>query len=230
VSKKVLDRLSAQLGAKILAATSALGDDEALVAPKDWLEAARFLRDDPELAMDHFVDITAIDYPLRSEAGPLPRFDVVLLLRSMKHNHRIRLKTRVAEGESVPTLVDVWAGTNWGEREIWDMFGIVFENHPDPRRIMLYEEFVGHPLRKDYPIQQTQPLIPYREVEGTDKLPPFGADEGSPFSRIDWPERLDQHDFQVSPAIALQQHQRPTLSQGIEYTDLDDEAVRTAKD
>src|SRR5687767_2276901 len=110
------------------------------------------------------------------------------------------------------------------------MFGIKFEGHPDPRRIMLYEEFVGHPLRKDYPIEKTQPLIPYRDVDGIDKLPPFGAEEGAPFGRIDWQERIEGRDFQVSPALGEQLGQRPAISQGIEYTGRDDEAVRRAEE
>jgi NADH-quinone oxidoreductase subunit C len=178
--------------------------------------------------MDHFIDLTAVDYPLREPE--LPRFDVVLLLRSMKWRHRVRLKTRVREGQSVPSLVSVWPGANWAERECWDMFGVVFEGHPDLRRILLYDEFVGHPLRKDYPIEKAQPLVPYRSVEGIDKLPPFGPDEGQPWTRIDWQERLRGRDFQVSPAIGMQQGQRPALSRGIEYTDLDDEAVTRAQD
>lgn len=228
MSKKVLDRLKAIFGERILASSSTLGDDEAIVAPKDWLDVARTLRDEPDLAFDHFIDVTAVDYPLREP--DLPRFDVILMVRSMKHNHRVKLKTRVGEGESVPSLFEIWPGTSWGEREVFDMFGVRFANHPDPRRILLYEEFVGHPLRKDYPIEQTQPLIPYRDVEGIDKLPPFGPDEGQPWSRVNWIERLEGRDLHVSPAIGLQEQQRPALSKGTEYTTLDDESAAGAKD
>ena len=228
MSKKVLERLKAQFGDRILETSSRFGDDEAIVGRKDWLEVARFLRDDPECNMDHFVDLTCVDYPLRTET--LPRFDVVLLVRSFAKKHRVRLKTRAGEGESVPSVVPVWVGANWAEREAFDMFGVVFEGHPDPRRILLYEEFVGYPLRKDYPIEKTQPLVPYRDVEDIDKLPPFGPDEGSPWSRIDWQARLEGHDFQVSPALGEQQGQRPALSKGIEYTELDEEATRSASE
>ena len=76
----------------------------------------------------------------------------------------------------------------------------------------MYEEFVGHPLRKDYPIDRAQPLVPYREVEGVFKLPPFGIEEGQPFSRVRWDDRLQGGDRQVSPSIALQQEQRRALS------------------
>ncbi len=227
MSKKALDRLKALFGERILATSSYVGDDEAIVAAKDWLEVARALRDDAELAMDHFIDLTAVDYPLREDQ---PRFDVVLMVRSMRTKARVRIKTRVGEGQSLASLVPVWIGANWAEREVFDMFGVRFAEHPDMRRILLYEEFVGHPLRKDYPIEKSQPLVPYREVSDIDKLPPFGPDEGQPWSRIDWQARIEGRDFQVSPAIGVQQHQRPTLSQGIEYTDKDDRAVEGAQE
>jgi NADH-quinone oxidoreductase subunit C len=215
MSKNVLARLSAEFSSRILEQSSFRGDDEAIVDRADWAAVAKFLRDDPECAMDHFTDLTAIDYPEREpDAG---RFDVVLLLRSMKKKHRVRLKVRVGDGESLASVVDVWPAANWAEREVYDMFGIRFEGHPDLRRILMYDEFVGYPLRKDYPIDKTQPLVPYREVKDIDKLPPFGADEGQPWGRIDWTERLAGRDVQVSPAIGEQVGQRPMLSKGPEY-------------
>lgn len=213
MSQLVLERLRARFGDRLISTSSFRGDEEAVVAPGDWLEVATFLRDDPECAMDHFVDLTAVDYPEREPE--LPRFDVVLLLRSLAKKHRIRLKVRVREGEGVPTLIGVWKGADWTERECWDMFGVKFDGHPDLRRILLYEEFQGHPLRKDYPINKTQPLVEYREV-GPSKLAPFGADEGNPFGRIDWLQRLGGGNRQVSPAIAVQQGQKKTLSSGTE--------------
>jgi NADH-quinone oxidoreductase subunit C len=213
MSKKVLARLQTRFAHKILAVDSFRGDDEATVAPADWLEVARFLRDDAECAMNHFIDITATDYPEREPE--LPRFDVLLFVRSQEKKHRVRLKVRVGAGESVDSLCSVWTGANWTEREVWDMFGIDFQGHPDLRRILMYDEFIGHPLRKDYPIHKTQPLIPYRDV-GPSKLAPFGPDEGNPFGRIDWLARMSGRNLQVSPAIALQQGQRPALSADVE--------------
>jgi NADH-quinone oxidoreductase subunit C len=213
MSQKVLDRLSAEFGARILGTSNFRGDDTAVVAPAEWLAAARFLRDDPECAMNHFIDLTAVDYPEREPETP--RFDVVLELRSIPKIHRVRLKTRVRDRQELDSLTPVWQGAEWTERECWDMFGIKFRGHPDLRRILLYEEFVGHPLRKDYPIQKTQPLVPYREVP-TAKLPPFGADIGEPFSRIDWLARLRGGNLQVSPAIGVQQGQKSALSSGTE--------------
>jgi NADH-quinone oxidoreductase subunit C len=211
MSKRVIERLQAQFGDRILEVNDFRGDDTAVVAPSSWFEVARFLKHDAELAMNQFVDLTAVDFPEREPE--LPRFEVVLHVRSLSLKQRVRLKTRVAEGESLATLIRVWAGADWAEREVWDMFGIKFEGHPDLRRVLLYEEFVGHPLRKDYPIDRTQPLIPYREVEGLSKLAPFGQDEGQPWGRIQWQERLAGRDTQVSPAIAVQQGQKRALSE-----------------
>jgi NADH-quinone oxidoreductase subunit C len=209
MSRAVIERLQAQFGERILETHDYRGDDTAVVAASAWLEVANFLK--TELAMNQFVDLTAVDYPEREPE--LPRFEIVLHLRSLSLKHRVRLKTRVGDGESLPTLVRVWAGADWAEREVWDMFGIKFEGHPDLRRVLLYEEFVGYPLRKDYPIERTQPLVPYREVEGLTKLPPFGLDEGQPFTRIQWQERLQGRDLQVSPAIAVQVGQKRALSE-----------------
>ncbi len=106
------------------------------------------------------VALTAVDYlkfPGREDG---PRFEVVYHLYSLTHNHRLRLKVRVDEDDaSAPSVVALWPIANWLEREAWDMFGVRFEGHPDLRRLLMYEEFVGHPLRKDYPISRRQPLI-----------------------------------------------------------------------
>ncbi|MCX7808981.1 MAG: NADH-quinone oxidoreductase subunit C, partial [Deltaproteobacteria bacterium] len=199
MSKQVIARLKEKFGTSVLETSDFRGDDEAVVLKTVWLEVAKFLRDDPFCAMDHYIDITAVDYPMREG----PRFDVLLFVRSSTRRHRVRIRTRVHEEESLPSLVSVWPGACWSEREVFDMFGIRFDNHPDLRRILLYPEFVGHPLRKDYPIEKTQPLVPYREVPGIDKLPPFGPEMGQPWSRVDWNERLLGRDIHVSTGIGL---------------------------
>jgi len=213
MSQLVLERLRARFGEKILQTSSFRGDEEAIVAPADWLEVATFLRDDPECAMNHFVDVTAVDYPEREPETP--RFDLLLFVRSLAKKHRIRLKTRLREDQGAATLSQVWLGADWTEREVYDMFGIKFDGHPDLRRILMYEEFKGYPLRKDYPINKTQPLVEYRDV-GPSKLAPFGGDMGNPFGRIDWLQRLGGGNRQVSPAIGVQQGQKQTLSSGTE--------------
>jgi len=117
-------------------------------------------RDDAALAFDVLIDLTAVDYLKYPGREDGPRFEVVYHLYSITHNHRLRLKVRVDEDDaSVPSAVALWPIANWLERETWDMFGVRFEGHPDLRRLLMYEEFVGHPLRKDYPINRRQPLI-----------------------------------------------------------------------
>ena len=117
-------------------------------------------QDDAELRFDMLSDLTAVDYlkfPGREDG---PRFEVVYHLYSLPHNHRVRLKVRLDEDDPVVTsAVSVWPIADWLEREVWDMFGVRFAGHPDLRRLLMYEEFVGHPLRKDYPINRRQPLI-----------------------------------------------------------------------
>ncbi|HEY2930624.1 MAG TPA: NADH-quinone oxidoreductase subunit C [Acidobacteriota bacterium] len=131
------------------------GDDFAVVRGDRIVEIARFIRDHPELQYNFLIDLTAVDYPRRS-----PRFEVVYHFLSLPFKHRVRLKVPVEEKNAeVPSLVSLWDGANWFEREVWDMFGIRFQGHPDLRRILLYEGFEGHPLRKDYPINRRQPLI-----------------------------------------------------------------------
>jgi NADH-quinone oxidoreductase subunit C len=120
------------------------------------LDTARRLK--TEFAFDLFLDVTAVDWP-----GQSPRFEVVYHFYSTKHMVRVRLKTRVSEGEPVvDSLVSLYGSAHFMERECHDMYGIVFHGNPDLRPILLYEGFVGHPLRKDYPKLQEQPLVPYR--------------------------------------------------------------------
>lgn len=232
MSRGIVSRLEALLGGRVVSKSAETErDDEAVVAPSDWLEAARLLRDDPEIRCDHFLDLTAIDYPEREPE--LPRFDVVLRVRSTTSRRRVSLRTRVEDGASLPSVVSVWSGANWAEREVYDMFGVTFADHPDLRRILMYDEFVGHPLRKDYPIDRAQPLVPYRDVEGMTKLAPFGIEEGQPFARVRWDDRLAGGDHQVDPSLAKQQGQRRVLSdseiaQG-QMTDLDAKLAAAAR-
>jgi NADH-quinone oxidoreductase subunit C len=122
-------------------------------------DVLRFLRDDPELRFDMLVDMTAIDY--RPKHGC---FHVVYLLRSIARNERLTVKVKPpGDDPVVQTASGLWKSANWAEREIWDMFGVRFEGHPNLTRILMYKEFVGHPLRKDYPVEKRQPLVPERD-------------------------------------------------------------------
>jgi NADH-quinone oxidoreductase subunit C len=131
------------------------GDPTAIIRPAFLTKAIEFLKSDSRLLFNVLIDITAVDYPERN-----PRFDVVYQLLSLPFNRRVRLKVQVGGSEPVvDSLTPWWGSANWLEREVWDMFGIRFSGHPDLKRILMYEEFEGHPLRKDYPIQKRQPRI-----------------------------------------------------------------------
>jgi NADH-quinone oxidoreductase subunit C len=156
----ILTRLTEHFGSQIVDSHAHRGDHTAVVDRAAIPEVLRFCRDDEVLGFDVLMDLTAVDYLRYPGREDGPRFEVVYHLYSIRHNHRLRVKTRVDEDEAVvPTAVAVWPIANWFEREVWDMFGVRFAGHPDPRRLLMYEEFAGHPLRKDYPIDRRQPLI-----------------------------------------------------------------------
>jgi NADH-quinone oxidoreductase subunit C len=110
-------------------------------------EIARWLRDDPENAYEILLDVTAVHWP----DDPQP-IELVYHLYSMKHDDRLRLKARASDRGPAPTLTGVWASANWNERETYDMFGIVFEGHPDLRRILMPDDYTDFPLRKEFPL------------------------------------------------------------------------------
>ncbi|MFT4569609.1 MAG: NADH-quinone oxidoreductase subunit C [Hyphomicrobiaceae bacterium] len=117
-----------------------------------------FLRDEPSLAFRMFLDLTAIDHE-----ADLGQLELVYSLRSLEHG-RVAIKTRVdAAAAQAPSISTVFRGANWAEREVYDMFGVDFVGHPDLTRILMYEEFVGYPLRKSYPFDKRQPLVPERD-------------------------------------------------------------------
>ncbi|HSC89912.1 MAG TPA: NADH-quinone oxidoreductase subunit C [Polyangiaceae bacterium] len=182
MSKALLDWVVAEFSADVLGTHAQHGDETVVLRPEAWFKVHQFLREDARASIDMLVDLTAVDYPDRE-----PRFEIVSHLMSLSKGHRLRLKTQVgdAEGElaEVGSLTALWASANWLERECYDMFGVRFVGHPDLRRILLYPEFEGHPLRKDYPADKIQPLVPFREVSGIEKVAPFGPDEGMSFGR-----------------------------------------------
>lgn len=111
-----------------------------------------FLRDDKECDCDLLMDITAVDYPERAHEQGTGRFEVIYNLLSIRHNHRMRVKIYTSEQELVPTATEVFSSATWFEREVWDMYGVMFEGHPDLRRILTDYGFEGHPQRKDFPL------------------------------------------------------------------------------
>lgn len=157
MSKVDLERLAATHKDVVVSTHSEHGDETAVVLASHLMPVIRWLKD--SAGYDFLVDITAVDY-----LGRDLRFEVIYHLRSMATTHRLRVKVQLAELEEgippeVDSLVALWPGANWLEREVWDLYGIKFKNHPDLRRILLYEEFQGHPLRKDYPKDKRQPLV-----------------------------------------------------------------------
>ncbi len=152
-----IQKLKAIFGERILDTHSYVGNDTAVVAKEALFEIAKHLKEDPELQYNFLMDVTAVDY---LKMNQLPRFEVVYHLFSLPFKARVRIKVPLdEEALEVDSLVPLWPGANWFEREVYDMFGIKFKGHPDLRRILLYEEFEGHPLRKDYPVEKRHPLI-----------------------------------------------------------------------
>ncbi len=122
-----------------------------LLRPLDLVRVCRYLRDDPDLTFDFLSSVTGVDR--LSLPGNSPRFEVVYHLYSLQHKRRLRLKVQVADGEAVPSVTGVWESANWHEREVFDLFGVPFSGHPDLRRILMPDDWEGHPLRKDYPVE-----------------------------------------------------------------------------
>lgn len=132
------------------------GDETIIIKASSLLKIAGFLKEDSAFDMNFLMDLTAVD---GLKLGWSPRFQVVYHFYSLSQNHRLRIKIPVADGGAVPSLTGLWAVADWFERECWDLLGVKFDGHPNLKRIMMYEGFVGHPLRKDYPINKRQPLI-----------------------------------------------------------------------
>ncbi|MDD5390513.1 MAG: NADH-quinone oxidoreductase subunit C [Gallionellaceae bacterium] len=151
----LLERVIDTLGDKVLTSKIAQEQITIEVPVGDWLEVCATLRDTPVLAFDLMMDLCGVDYSTYKDgewAGQ--RFAVVLNLLSIKRNHRLRVRTFCADDELpiLPSLMEIWPAVNWFEREAFDLFGIVFDGHPDLRRILTDYGFIGHPFRKDFPI------------------------------------------------------------------------------
>jgi NADH-quinone oxidoreductase subunit C len=153
-------RVNDKFGARVLATYNFRGQYAITVAPETLRDVLLFLRDEADLGFDFLMDIGGVDYLTYPDADEREwRFEVAYQMYSLKHNHRFRVKVAVRdETVEVPTVWDLWNIANWEEREVYDMFGIRFTGHPNLRRILNHDEFVGHPLQKDYPINKRQKL------------------------------------------------------------------------
>ena len=160
MSKAVIDALTQRFPEAVYDPYVGVGGDDCAFVRKERIpEVCRFLKE--ERGFDMAPYITAVDY-----LGQSPRYEVVYNLYSTRSNERVRLRVKVPEADcTVPTVTGVWRGADWFERYCADMYGIQVTGHPDPRRLLMYEEFVGHPLRKDYPLRGRQPLVPEREIK-----------------------------------------------------------------
>lgn len=159
VETEIVALIKERFSGRIEASYSTHGNDTIVINRTQVVDIFRELKQLPEFAFDLLIDITAVDF-----LGKDRRFELIYQLQSLRHNHRLRVKVPLPNNDlCAPSASSVWKSANWLEREVWDMFGIKFDDHPDLRRILMYEEFVGHPLRKDYPVNKRQPLVEERD-------------------------------------------------------------------
>lgn len=150
---ELVQGIRSEIAKHIIGYHSYCGDDTLILRNESLFEVMKLLKEKFQFEM--LMDICVVDF-----LGQEPRFEVVYHLNSLTHNVRLRVKVPLKEGEEeVESVTPLWQIANWLEREAWDMSGIKFKNHPDLRRILMYEEFTGHPLRKDYPINYRQPRV-----------------------------------------------------------------------
>jgi NADH-quinone oxidoreductase subunit C len=145
----LVNKLKAQFDSAVGEALEFVGQISIRIEPARIVDVCNFLRDDPETSFNYLSDLTCVHYPMRQEA-PL---EVVYNLYSIGRNERVRLKVSITETSGVESVTGVWPTANWMEREVYDLFGVNFKNHPDLRRILLPPDWEGHPLRKDYPLE-----------------------------------------------------------------------------
>lgn len=146
--QSIIDKLKGKFPASIQELKTFRGEVTVTLPKEDIYAICQFLSSDSELQFQFLTDLCGVDF-----FPETPRFEVVYLLYSMKNNLRLRLKAKVAQEESISSVESIWKAANWLEREVYDLFGIPFENHPDLRRILLWDGYEGFPLRKDYPVE-----------------------------------------------------------------------------
>jgi NADH-quinone oxidoreductase subunit C len=145
----LVKKLRARFEGAVGEASEFIGQVSVRIEPDRIVEVCIFLRDDVETSFNYLSDLTCVHYPMRQES-PL---EVVYNLYSIRRNERVRLKVSITENSGVDSVTSVWPTANWMEREVYDLFGVNFKNHPDLRRILLPTDWEGHPLRKDYPLE-----------------------------------------------------------------------------
>jgi NADH-quinone oxidoreductase subunit C len=159
---EIIERIKEKFPLDVMDVTSFRDQVSVVVRRERIVEICRYLYDSDDLRMDYLSDLCGVDYPEREF-----RFEVVYNLFSIKHRHRIRLKALVPENDaSIESVVSIWIGANWHERETCDMYGIVFKGHPDLRRILMPDDWEGYPQRKDYPLKGPEG----REYKGYEEI------------------------------------------------------------
>ena len=155
MSKIVLDKILRKFPDEIIDSHDYLGNETVIIKKEALLDVCKFIKDNRQLMMDMLVDLTCVDYPQEAK-----RFIVVYHFYSTVNKYRIRIKVPVSEDDPyVDSLTELWPSANWTEREVYDMYGVKFNNHPNLKRILMYDGFEGHPLRKDYPLTKRQPIV-----------------------------------------------------------------------
>lgn len=176
-----IKRLARKFRKGVVDTSERLGMDTALIDKAELVEIISFLKEDDKMQYDLLRHLTCVDYLHRE-----PRFEVVYVLYSMTNKTQVCIKALVPEEDTtIDTISHLYGAANWAEREVWDMYGISFKGHPDPRRILLYEEFEGHPLRKDYDKQSSQPRLELlkQERDAWEEFSTFHQDEPAEGSR-----------------------------------------------
>ena len=161
-TQSLINALTAQVAGASFEASPSIDVPTLYVAAEHLVETCLTLRDTH--GFDLLVEVTAVDYLPRE-----PRYEVVYHLVAIANRQRLRLKARVPTGGSVPTVQNVWPAAGWPEREVWDLFGIGIDGHPDLRRILMPEDWDGHPLRKDSPVQIRKTAQTYQPLEVTEQ-------------------------------------------------------------
>lgn len=176
--KELGEHIAGSLENEVTGFDIAFGELTVLARAEQIVKVMKFLRDDPACRFSVLVDLCGVDYPGRAK-----RFDVVYHLLSLHQNHRVRIKVKADEETPVPSVIDVFPAANWYEREAFDMYGVLFSDHPDLRRLLTDYGFTGHPLRKDFPLtgyvevryDEEQKRVVYEPVQLTQEFRDFDA-------------------------------------------------------
>ena len=185
VPSLALDRLKEKFADQIVEVSFFAGEVTVKLKQERAEAVWRFLRDEPELRFDFLSNLSGVHWPER----PKP-FEVVYHLFSLTRRHRINLKVDVGEGEQPPTACSVWPTANWHEREVFDLFGIRFHGHPDMTRILMTDEWVGHPLRKDYPLEgKPEDHLQYRQVTTAEHVYTYDKE---PIKGFGWKKEVEK--------------------------------------